>query len=290
MFTLGGASAIYCYSIGSSGALTQQSSGGFSGATTDYIAMDTSPNGTYLVTLSQIAGQDPVLNVFSINTSTCALTTTASATIPIAGAPTWEPTACISAQTANLSASRWASMATTSILWQRTGPWEPAYRRMSRQTPEDNVLIFDPANSFAYVGRYGLAAGTGAVVTYSLNSSGALTQTSSVPAGNTVKSLLFNEAGTYMYAANFSDATISGYSDASGVLTQVTGSPFEAPTAVTALARDNSGKYVIAAAAGGTDLTLFAFDAINPAKLDAVATVGNGASSGSTSIAVAATH
>ncbi len=93
-----------------------------------------------------------------------------------------------------------------------------------------------------------------------------------------------------MYAANRGDATISGYTLAGGSLTAVASSPFGSGSAVTAIARDSSGKYLIAAASGGSsDVTLYAFDAVTAGKLDAVAVAASGTDPAG-SVAVAATH
>lgn len=53
--------------------------------------------------------------------------------------------------------------------------------------------------------------------------------------------------GSYLYTANVTDSTISGFSFTSaGVLAPLTGSPFAAPTSVSALGVDNTGKYIVA--------------------------------------------
>jgi 6-phosphogluconolactonase len=130
------------------------------------------------------------------------------------------------------------------------------------------------------------------VVTYSISSAAALTSVSTAAAGNTVKSLLTTSTGTNLYAANFSDSTVSGFSVVSGVLTKLTGSPYAASVGVSSLALDNTGKYVIAAASGGTgasDLTLYQFDALDAGQLDAVATYANGSGTAG-SVSVATTH
>jgi 6-phosphogluconolactonase len=291
---VGGSTAIYCYAIGSGGALTEQTSGGYGGTVvTDYIAMDTSPNGDYLAALSQVAGTDPVLNIFAINTSSCLLTLQTSLTIPL--------TSTTALVTSSLRYSPNGAFIGVALgengdyifpFTQASGAvGTSSYLTLAANT-EDNSLLFDPTSTYAYIGRYGLAAGTGSVVTYTVNSSGSLAEVSSVASGNAVKSLLLNAAGTDLYTANFSDNTISGYSVANGALTALGGSPYDSSAGVTSLALDKTGVYVIAAASGGTgtsDLTLYQFDALNAGQLDAIATYANG--SGTTgSVAVATTH
>ncbi len=291
---VGGSTAIYCFAIESGGALTQQSSGGYGGTTvTDYIAMDTSPNGDYLAALSQVAGTDPVLNIFSIDTSNCLLTLQSSITIPLTNTASLVTSSLhFSPNGAYIGVALGESGDYIFPFAQASGAvGTSSYLTLASNT-EDNYLLFDPTSAYVYIGRYGLAAGTGSVVTYTLSSSGALAEVSSASTGNTVKSIVLNAAGTDLYTANFSDSAISGFSVVNGALTQLSGSPYNASAGVTSLALDNTGKYVIAAATGGggtSDLTLYEFDALNPAQLDALATYSNG--SGTTgSVAVATTH
>ena len=291
---VGGSTAVYCYAIGSGGALTEQSSGGYGGSVvTDYIAMDTSPNGNYLAALSQVAGTAPVLNIFAINTSTCLLTLQTSVSIPLSNTTTLVTSSLhFSPNSAFIGVALGENGDYIFPFTQASGAvGTSSYLALAANT-EDNYLLFDPTSTYVYLGRYGLASGTGAVVSYTVNSSGALSELSSASTGNGVKSLLLNSTGTDLYTANFSDNTISGYSVATGVLKALTGSPYEGSSGVTSLALDKSGKYVIAAADGGsgtTDLTLYQFDALNTGQLDALATYVNGSGTAG-SVAVAATH
>ena len=291
---VGGSTAVYCYAIAAGGALTEQTSGGYGGSVvTNYIAMDTSPNGDYLLALSQATGVDPVLNVFSINTSTCLLTLQTSVTIPLASTATLvNPSLHVSPNGAFVGIALGASGDYIYPFTQTSGALGTPEVLNEPANSEDNTLLFDPTSAFAYIGRYGLAAGTGSVVTYSVSSAAQLQQVSSVASGNAVKSLVLNTAGTDLYTANFADGTISGYSILTGALTALVGSPYESGAGVSSLVLDNTGKYVVAAASGGTgttDLTLYQFDALNVNQLDAVATYANGSGTAG-SVAVAATH
>lgn len=108
-------------------------------------------------------------------------------------------------------------------------------------------------------------------------------------AGSQPRSLVFDGTGNYLYAANGSDATISGYSVlASGALTALTGSPFSSVGAgPDALTLDQSKKFLLSANLGGTpDLQLFSFDATTAGKIDPGATATNIASAS----AIASTH
>jgi 6-phosphogluconolactonase (cycloisomerase 2 family) len=108
-------------------------------------------------------------------------------------------------------------------------------------------------------------------------------------AGAQPRSLLFDGTGDFLYVANGSDATISGYSVlASGTLTALAGSPFSSVGAgPNALALDQSKKFLLSANLGGSpDMQLFSFDTTTAGKLDPGVTATNA----SAAAAIASTH
>lgn len=108
-------------------------------------------------------------------------------------------------------------------------------------------------------------------------------------AGGRPRSLLFDGTGDYLYTANASDNTISGYSVlASGTLTALSGSPFSSVgSQPNALALDQSKKFLLATNLGGSPyLQLFSFDATTAGKLDP----GASANDATSASAIAATH
>jgi 6-phosphogluconolactonase (cycloisomerase 2 family) len=71
--------------------------------------------------------------------------------------------------------------------------------------------------------------------------------------GNAPRAMVIDSTNTYVYTANQTDGTITEDSIASGPkLTALTGSPVTAPTTVSALGLDNSGKYILAAGYGAS--------------------------------------
>ena len=146
-------------------------------------------------------------------------------------------------------------------------------------------------SAFVYFARGGTTAGTSGVSSYSLATTGALTQVQTLATtGNTPFSVLLDSTGAYLYTANRADGTVSGFTVANGSLTAVPGSPFLAGTLATALVRDNTGKYVVTASYGGTpDLAMYSFDATTLGKLDTATTAVSGTDPAG-SIALAATH
>jgi 6-phosphogluconolactonase len=99
-------------------------------------------------------------------------------------------------------------------------------------------------------------------------------------AGGQPRSLTIDGTGGYLYVANATDNSISGYSVlASGALTPLSGSPFSSVgTQPFALALDQSKKFLVAADLGGNpDVQLFSFDSTTAGKLDPGATATNAA-------------
>jgi 6-phosphogluconolactonase len=108
-------------------------------------------------------------------------------------------------------------------------------------------------------------------------------------AGGQPRSISFDGTGDFLYVANASDSTISGYSVlASGTLTALTGSPFSSVGSQPfALALDQSKKFLFSAnLAGSPDVQLFSFDSTTAGKLDPGATATNATQAA----AIASTH
>ena len=126
---------------------------------------------------------------------------------------------------------------------------------------------------------------------FTIGSNSAFTEISGSPfsAGGQPRALAFDSTGDYLYAANASDNTISGYSVlASGSLTPLSGSPFSSVgSQPNALVLDQSKKFLIEAnIQGSPDVQIFSFDATTAGKLDPGATATNA----TTAAAIASTH
>ena len=155
----------------------------------------------------------------------------------------------------------------------------------------DNSIAFSTNSAYLFVGT--TSSGNSFISTYPIGSTGVLGTGSPIASGNAPKSLEMDSSGTYLYSANFSDGTISGYSLANGALTSL-GTAFPASAGVTALVRDKSGDYIISVAstsgASGTDdVTLYGFNTFSAGQLQEVAVSASG-SDPAGSIAVGATH
>ena len=105
--------------------------------------------------------------------------------------------------------------------------------------------------------------------------------------------MVVDSTGKYLYVGNKTDSTISGFSiGTGGVLAALAGTPYASGLTINALARDNSGKYILSTALNGSpDLKMFGFDATNAGALDASATASTGdPSEPAGAVALALTH
>lgn len=282
LYVAGGA-AIYAYAIQSTGALSILSSGSPVAAAT-VASMDISPDGQWLIALDRNPG---VIDEYKINASTGTLT---------AQTASYSAIGTVVPQAIKISPNAQLVFAALGTAGDLALPFNTASGAISTGTQfpltgnqSDNALAVDPTSTYLYIARSGTNGGL-AVDTIS---GGALSPVSSSPfaAGTQPFSVTLNKAGTDVYVANRSDGTISGFSIGSlGALTALTGSPYSAGSLVTALAVDNSGSYLLAAAANGApDLALYSYDATTAGKLDLAASTATGTDP-TQATAIAATH
>lgn len=257
-----GLDVIECFAIGSSGTLTAVSGGGAT-AIADFQSLAVSPDGQWLLGIDNNP-LTPTLYVFGINTTTGVLKLNQALVYSVASnsGTVAERQVRISPNGAFLAVALGAGGDAIFTFNTTTGVATEA-SVLPLSNGSDNALAFDPTSGYLFVARgasTGTSSGTG-IVSFSVAANGGLTQVGSTAAsGNTPYSLAVDATGSYLYAANRGDSTISAYAIASGNLTQLSGSPYASGGAVTALARDNSKTYLVAAASGGSpDVTLYSF-------------------------------
>jgi 6-phosphogluconolactonase len=151
---------------------------------------------------------------------------------------------------------------------------------------QDLGLAVNPTSTALFVGETNAG-----VRVFTIGANSTFTEIGGSPfkAGGQPRSLAFDGTGDFLYVANATDNTISGYSVlASGTLTAITGSPFSSVGAQPqALALDQSKKFLLSANLGrNPDLQLFSFDSTTAGKLDPAATATNAA----TAATIASTH
>ncbi len=286
---VGGNGAIACYAIGSGGVLTAVSGGGAT-ATANFVSLDTSPDGQWLLGLdSTTLG----IYVYKINTSTGGLTLNSTTVYGLPGAGAVAQRAIrISPNAAYVAVALGPGGDVVFPFTTSTGLLGSGNNLAVAAAYSDNALTFDATSGYLLIARGVTASGTASgIATYSVTTTAGLNAVQTLaPSGNGPFSLLLDSTGTYVYAANRGDSTISGYTLVSGNLTALASLPYSSGSAVSALAADNSGKYIIAAASGGSsDVTLYGFDAVTPGKLNAVAVSASGTDPAD-SVALAATH
>lgn len=158
-------------------------------------------------------------------------------------------------------------------------------RTTSGISNQDLGLAVNPTSSAIFVGETNVGV---RVFTVAGNT---FTEISGSPfaAGGQPRSITLDGTGDYLYVANATDNTISGYTVlSSGTLTPLTGSPFSSVGAQPfAITLDQSKKFLLSAnLAGNPDVQLFSFDSTTAGKLDPGATATNA----TTASAIASTH
>ena len=248
---------IYGYTIGSAGALTLVGTGAISNVGASAMAVDAT--GQYLLVL-EVGTTNPTLSSFPINTSTGALSSAVSTVSLDAGA------AVAMVQVPNTSLV-YVTLGTGGVdaltLDSSTGVLTKLSILLSPRGSaySDNGVASDPAGQYLFVSE----TGTNGIRSFTVNSSGTLTELSGSPiaAGAGVGAVMVDRTGAFVYAVNQAGNTISAYTLAStGALTAVTGSPFATGATPHALAEDSSKSYLAVACVGGSpDLQLFTIGA-----------------------------
>jgi 6-phosphogluconolactonase (cycloisomerase 2 family) len=157
----------------------------------------------------------------------------------------------------------------------------------------DYGLAVDAKTAYLYIARSGT---NGGVAVFSIGAGGALNPVTGTPfaAGSGTFSVALDKTGTYVYAANRTDGTVSGYTIVPGAttaalsLTPLSGSPYTSGSGVQSIGIDSTNKYLLAAAVGGSpDLTMYSFDITVPGKLIPATSVATGvAPAGAVSLAL----
>jgi 6-phosphogluconolactonase len=260
-------SAIYAFSIGSNGALTS-ANGGVAVANQSAGAMDITPDGKYLFVLNTTALATAITE-YSISGTTIAAVANPSEVIQFVNgstaamkvAPSGDFIAIVLGGAGDVIVPLSNDLFSTQAAQY--------YNEPNTLTADFGVTV-DAANNVYF-------ARTGEIAVYSANgTTGVLSaNTISEPAtGQGDHAIVLNNAGTFVYTGNQTDSTISGFSSANGVLGSVTGSPFTAPTTVSAIALDNTHNYIVAAGYGTTGILEYAISSTG--VLTASSTVATG--------------
>lgn len=281
---------INVYSINSDGSLSMPS-GGTGVAIANIVSMDVSPDGQWLLALDSPIPGSAQIDVFQINSSTGALTTTALGTqIAITNAVIVPRMIRISPNGSLVFAALGSGGDIVYNFDTSTGSLFNSQNLPVSSQTSDNGLAVDSTTTHLYIARSGAGGG---VRVFTIASSGTLNEISGSPfaSGGQAYTVVLDKTGKYAYAANRINGTIYGYSiGTNGALTALGGSPYTSGKLVTSLGMDNSGSYLLAVANGGSpDLGMFSFDTTTPGKLDPVSSVATDTDPAG-AIVVALTH
>jgi 6-phosphogluconolactonase (cycloisomerase 2 family) len=277
---VGTTAGIYGFTIGSGGALSSISSG----LLTSYPvqALATSPDGRWVIMLSSDGAS---LWVYSINSDG---TLTVSSQVPYSGlAGTPVPRAmCITPNGAYVYAAVgtggtlvYGFNTSTGILTGQ-GPLAPA------SVSSDNAVAVDGNGANLYLVRSGTSPG---LSVFTIRNDGSLLQTGSTYAtGSQPYGVAIDNTNKYLYVANRGDSTVGGYGIGTpSALTILTGSPYSGGSAMTALAADKSGSWLIGVAYNSSPaVTVYGFDSTSAGR---IFTAGS-AAAGTNPTALALTH
>jgi 6-phosphogluconolactonase len=287
------ATGIFVYFINSNGSLTTPSAGSQpAGVFATSLAI--SPDGQWLVGLD---GTTQQLDLFQINASTGALTSLNAPATYSATSGTWQPTLVSFSPDGTLIFAALGTAGDVVFTFNTTTGVAASSQTLTtgNVATGDFGLMVDPKTTYLYIARSGT---NGGVAVYSIGSGGALTPVTGSPfaAGQGTFAVQLDPTGTYVYAANRTDGTISGFTITPGTTTAaltlkpLSGSPFASGTTVQSLGIDSTGKYLLAAAVGGSpDLTMYSFDITTPGKLDPATSKASGTDPAG-AVALALTH
>lgn len=244
---------IYLFNIASSGALSAPGSGNLQ-ILAAVSSMAISPDGGFLFSLRS---DGTFVDEYQINSSTGALALALSIPIPISTCSLVASTPVSQTCSVTVSPNGQFVVVALGTVGDAIYPYTSASgvtsatpltisagTTQSSPTGDYSVVLDD--NNFIYIAR------TNALAVYQITgfSAGDVLFKSSTPysSGVTPRSVMLNNSQTYVFTANEGASTISSYNiQSNGSLVAASGSPFTAPTNVSAIGFDNSGKYMLAA-------------------------------------------
>jgi 6-phosphogluconolactonase len=290
---VGAATGIFVYFINSNGSLTTPSSGS-QPAGVFAAAMVVSPDGQWLIVLD---GTTQQLDIFKITASTGALTSVSNTATYSIQSGVWQPSDIRISSDGTLIFAALGTAGDVVFTFNTTNGVATSSQGLAtgNTATGDYGLAVSAKTTYLYIARSGT---NGGVAVYSIGSGGLLTSVTGSPfaAGSGTFSVALDTTGTYVYASNRTDGTISGYTIVPGAttsalsLTPLNGSPYGSGAGVQALGVDSTGKYLLAVAVnGGPDLTMYSFDVPVPGKLDPATSVATGVAPAG-AVALALTH
>jgi 6-phosphogluconolactonase (cycloisomerase 2 family) len=277
---VGAANGIFVYFINSDGSLTVPSTGS-QPAGVSAPALTISPDGQWLIALDGLTQQ---LDIFQINSSTGALTSVNAPTTYSPASGTWQPSDVRVSPDGTLIFAALGAAGDVVFTFNTTNGVATLTQTLGTGNVQtaDFGLAVDAKTAYLYIARSGT---NGGVAVYSIGAGGLLNPVTGTPfaAGSGTFSVVLDKTGTYVYAANRTDGTVSGYTIVPGAttaalsLTPLNGSPYTSGLGVQSIGIDSTNKYLLAVAVNGSpDLTMYSFDIAVPGKLIPATSIATG--------------
>jgi 6-phosphogluconolactonase (cycloisomerase 2 family) len=282
---------VFLYTIGTGGALTEGNSDTIVYLGPTYpvsLAMDSTSS--WLI----VANHDSTeLDALPIDPTTGVPTTPTPASVTLTN-----PTASqvkISPANATVTvalgaggANVFAFTATSGTPWGKTG----TLVNLLASGNSANAVAFDTTSTYLFIAEATASTTADTLRKITLTTLGTTSVAENdYPTGKGPIAILPDLSGSYVYVANQTDNTISGFSISAGVLTALTDSPFATAKSPLALAEDSTKSYVLDVGYGNNpNLWLYKFDANTAGTLDVGATASTSTSDPSLSNAIALSH
>jgi 6-phosphogluconolactonase len=277
---VGAATGIFVYFVNTDGSLTTPSTG-TQPAGVFATSLAVSPDGQWLIALD---GTTQQLDIFQITAATGALTSVSAPATYSVTSGVWQPSQVKISSDGTLIFAALGTAGDVVFTFNTTSGVAASSQTLAtgNTATGDYGLAIDAKTTYLYVARSGT---NGGVAVFSIGAGGALNPVTGSPfaAGSGTFAVTLDNSGTYVYAANRTDGTVSGYTIVPGAtavalaLTPLSGSPYLSGAGVQSLGVDSTNKYLLAAAVGGgPDLTMYSFDITVPGKLDTATSVATG--------------
>jgi 6-phosphogluconolactonase len=290
---VGSSTGIFVYFINSDGSLTTPTTGS-QPAGVFAPALTISPDGQWLIALD---GTTQQLDIFQINATTGALSSINLPATYSATSGVWQPSDVRVSPDGTLIFAALGTGGDVVFTFNTTTGVATSSQTLAtgNTATGDYGLAINASTTYLYIARSGTNGGVGV---FSIGSNGSLTPVTGTPfaAGDGTFSVVLDSTGTYAYAANRTDGTISGYTIVPGTTTAalslkpLSGSPYSSGSGVQSLGLDSTGKYLLAAAVNGApDLSMYSFDVTTLGKLDSATSVSTGVQPAG-AVAIALTH
>jgi 6-phosphogluconolactonase (cycloisomerase 2 family) len=289
------AGGIYGYSINSNGTLSILNSGNalVTGILPSALKIDST--GNWLIAAQGVAGTQGSAYLFSINTSTGALTSQGDPVTLDVGAP-----ARIAITPNNQIVYISLGTGGVDILGFNASSGSLSLSQILHTKNSNNAdygLAIDPGGSYLFVTETGsVVNGTSGLRVLKIAANGGLTELSTSPVQTDLGpvAVIVSASGSYVYVATRTNGRIDGFAlSANGALTALPNSPYSTGTNPVDLVEDNSHTYVAVVCSGGTpDLQVFTIDttASTAGQLVSFATASTASTSPAGAASIAATN